>query len=107
MNIIHNDIIRKTILAFGNLFSQIPIVHYKDDTEEGHANDADSDNGGTESDDGDDPGSPRFQGAIEMDTPRGTVRLEGNDTWREPMSIGSMDVVINGVRQGTVDSLGA
>lgn len=34
MNIIHNDIIRKTVLAFGNLFSQIPLVRYKDDTEE-------------------------------------------------------------------------
>lgn len=34
MNIIHNDIIRKTVLAFGNLFSQIPLVRYKDDTDE-------------------------------------------------------------------------
>ena len=34
MNIIHNDIIRKTVLAFGNLFSQIPLVRYKDDTQE-------------------------------------------------------------------------
>jgi len=34
-NIIHNDVIRKIILAFGNLFSQIPLVRYKDgDTNE-------------------------------------------------------------------------
>lgn len=33
--IIHNEIIRKTVLAFGNLFSQIPLVRYKDqDTNE-------------------------------------------------------------------------
>ena len=33
--IIHNDIIRKIVLAFGNLFSQIPVVRYKDqDTNE-------------------------------------------------------------------------
>lgn len=35
MNIIHNEVIRKIVLAFGNLFSQIPIVRYKDnDTNE-------------------------------------------------------------------------
>lgn len=34
MNIIHNDVIKKTVLAFGNLFSQIPLVRYKDDTDE-------------------------------------------------------------------------
>lgn len=34
MNIIHNDVIRKIVLAFGNLFSQVPIVRYKNDTEE-------------------------------------------------------------------------
>lgn len=28
MNIIHNDVIRKIVLAFGNLFSQIPLVKY-------------------------------------------------------------------------------
>lgn len=34
-NIIHNEIIRKIVLAFGNLFSQIPLVRYKDgDTNE-------------------------------------------------------------------------
>lgn len=34
-NIIHNDVIRKIVLAFGNLFSQIPLVRYKDnDTNE-------------------------------------------------------------------------
>lgn len=34
-NIIHNEIIRKTVLAFGNLFSQIPVVRYQDnDTNE-------------------------------------------------------------------------
>lgn len=33
--IIHNDIIRKIVLGFGNLFSQIPVVRYKDqDTNE-------------------------------------------------------------------------
>jgi hypothetical protein len=30
-NIIHNDVIRKIVLAFGNLFSQIPLVRYKDE----------------------------------------------------------------------------
>lgn len=30
MNIIHNDVIRKIVLAFGNLFSQIPLVRYDD-----------------------------------------------------------------------------
>lgn len=35
MNIIHNDVIRKIILAFGNIFSQLPLVRYKDgDTQE-------------------------------------------------------------------------
>ena len=34
MNIIHNDVIRKIVLAFGNLFSQIPLVRYKEDTDE-------------------------------------------------------------------------
>lgn len=34
-NIIHNDVIRKIVLAFGNIFSQIPLVRYKDqDTNE-------------------------------------------------------------------------
>ena len=30
MNIINNDVIRKIVLAFGNLFSQIPLVRYDD-----------------------------------------------------------------------------
>jgi hypothetical protein len=35
MNIIHNEVIRKIILAFGNIFSQLPLVRYKDgDTQE-------------------------------------------------------------------------
>ena len=33
MNIIHNDVIRKIVLGFGNLFSQIPLVRYNN-TEE-------------------------------------------------------------------------
>ena len=34
MNIIHNDIIRKIVLAFGNLFSQIPLVRYDENQNE-------------------------------------------------------------------------
>lgn len=34
MNIIHNDSIRKIIVAFGNLFSQIPILRYDDNQNE-------------------------------------------------------------------------
>lgn len=34
MNIIHNDSIRKLIVAFGNLFSQIPILRYDDNQHE-------------------------------------------------------------------------
>lgn len=34
MNIIHNDVIRKIVLAFGNLFSQIPVVRYDDNGNE-------------------------------------------------------------------------
>lgn len=33
-NIIHNNIIRKIILAFGNVFSQIPLVRYNENSEE-------------------------------------------------------------------------
>lgn len=33
-NIIHNNIIRKITLAFGNVFSQIPLVRYNEDSEE-------------------------------------------------------------------------
>lgn len=34
MNIIHNDTIRKIVLAFGNLFSQIPLVRYDNNQNE-------------------------------------------------------------------------
>lgn len=34
MNIIHNETIRKIVLAFGNLFSQIPLVRYDDNGNE-------------------------------------------------------------------------
>lgn len=33
-NIIHNNIIRKITLAFGNIFSQIPLVRYNENSEE-------------------------------------------------------------------------
>lgn len=34
MNIIHNETIRKLVLAFGNLFSQIPLIRYDDNGNE-------------------------------------------------------------------------